>query len=88
MVVTLNMSKVYSPVDDLAVAIGRKPAAVTSVPESISQAVVRTRTWRTRTCRSPLQLAHHHFDHDHGVVDQQAERDDQRAGGNAGGGRS
>ncbi len=39
-VVTLNISKVYSPVADLASAIGRKPAAVTSVPESIGQAVV------------------------------------------------
>ena len=38
--VTLNMSKVYSPVDDLAVPMGRKPAAVTSVPESIGHAVL------------------------------------------------
>ena len=39
-VVTAKMPKVYSPVVDLAVAIGRKPAAVISVPESIGKAVV------------------------------------------------
>jgi hypothetical protein len=38
-VVTLNMSKVYSPVDERASAMGRNPAAVTSVPLSIGQAV-------------------------------------------------
>ena len=30
-----------------------------------------------------LDLARHHLDGDHGVVDQQAQRDDQRPGGNA-----
>ena len=29
------------------------------------------------------KLAHHHLNNDHGVIHQQAERDDQRAGGNA-----
>ena len=40
MVTTWNSERVYSPVPDAAVAIGRKPAAVTSVPVSIGKAVV------------------------------------------------
>ena len=39
MVVTAKMPKVYSPVVDLAVAIGKKPAAVMMVPDSIGNAV-------------------------------------------------
>ena len=39
MVTTWNSERVYSPVPDFAVAIGRKPAAVTSVPVSIGNAV-------------------------------------------------
>lgn len=35
----LDIDRVYSPVDDCAVAIGRKPATVTSVPESMGNAV-------------------------------------------------
>ena len=38
--VTWKSARVYSPVPDLAVAIGRKPAAVTSVPVSIGNAVL------------------------------------------------
>jgi hypothetical protein len=33
-------AKAYSPVDDLAMAIGMKPATVTSVPDSIGPAVL------------------------------------------------
>ena len=39
MVVTAKMPKVYSPVVDRAVAMGRKPAAVMMVPESMGNAV-------------------------------------------------
>ena len=38
-VTTWKMDRVYSPVLEAAVAIGRKPAAVTSVPVSIGKAV-------------------------------------------------
>ena len=38
-VTTWNSERVYSPVLDAAVAIGRNPAAVTSVPVSIGNAV-------------------------------------------------
>ncbi len=38
-VTTWNSERVYSPVPDFAVAIGRNPAAVTSVPVSIGNAV-------------------------------------------------
>ncbi|MNN78430.1 hypothetical protein D3C81_1949890 [compost metagenome] len=38
-VTTWNSERVYSPVLDAAVAIGRKPAAVISVPVSIGNAV-------------------------------------------------
>jgi hypothetical protein len=40
MVTTWNSDRVYSPVLEAAVAMGRKPAAVTSVPESIGNAVL------------------------------------------------
>ncbi|MNN46028.1 hypothetical protein D3C81_1603890 [compost metagenome] len=40
MVTTWNSERVYSPVPDCAVAIGRKPAAVTSVPVSMGNAVL------------------------------------------------
>ncbi|GAB1406226.1 hypothetical protein MASR1M8_01450 [Thermomonas brevis] len=40
MATTWNSERVYSPVDDAAVAIGRKPAAVTRVPVSIGKAVL------------------------------------------------
>jgi hypothetical protein len=33
-------AKAYSPVEDLASAIGMKPATVTSVPESMGPAVL------------------------------------------------
>jgi hypothetical protein len=36
---TSKIERVYSPVPDFAVAIGRKPAAVISVPVSIGKAV-------------------------------------------------
>ena len=38
-VTTSKIARVYSPVPDLAVAMGRKPAAVTRVPVSIGNAV-------------------------------------------------
>ena len=38
---TWNSERVYSPTLEAAVAIGRKPAAVTSVPVSIGNAVLR-----------------------------------------------
>ncbi len=38
-VTTWNSERVYSPVLEAAVAIGRKPAAVTRVPVSIGNAV-------------------------------------------------
>ncbi|MDT4839946.1 hypothetical protein FQZ97_737500 [compost metagenome] len=37
--VTAKIAKVYSPVTDLAMPIGKKPAAVMSVPVSIGLAV-------------------------------------------------
>ena len=40
MAFTWKIERVYSPVDDCAVAIGKKPATVTSVPESIGPAVL------------------------------------------------
>ncbi len=40
MVTTWNSERVYSPVPDCAVAIGRKPAAVIRVPVSIGKAVL------------------------------------------------
>ena len=40
MVTTWNSERVYSPVLEAAVAIGRNPAAVTRVPVSIGKAVV------------------------------------------------
>ena len=39
-VTTAKMAKVYSPVDERAVAMGRKPMAVISVPVSIGKAVL------------------------------------------------
>ena len=39
-VTTAKIAKVYSPVVDFAVAIGRKPEAVISVPVSIGKAVL------------------------------------------------
>ena len=39
MVTTWNIERVYSPVLDAAVAIGRKPAAVINVPVSMGNAV-------------------------------------------------
>ena len=38
-VTTWKIERVYSPVLEAAVAMGRKPAAVTSVPVSIGNAV-------------------------------------------------
>ncbi|MNJ73446.1 hypothetical protein D3C77_702400 [compost metagenome] len=40
MATTSKIERVYSPVLDCAVAIGRKPAAVISVPVSIGKAVL------------------------------------------------
>jgi len=40
MVTTWKIERVYSPVLEAAVAIGRKPAAVISVPVSIGNAVL------------------------------------------------
>ena len=37
---TWKIERVYSPVVEAAVAIGRNPATVTSVPESIGMAVL------------------------------------------------
>ncbi len=39
-VTTWKIERVYSPVPECAVAIGRKPAAVTSVPVNIGNAVL------------------------------------------------
>ncbi len=59
---------------------GRKPAAVTSVPVSIGNAVdVQAKVAALHAVPALLHLHHHHLDGDDGVVDQQAERDDQRA---------
>ncbi len=38
--VTAKIAKVYSPVTDLAMPMGRKPAAVIRVPVSIGMAVI------------------------------------------------
>jgi hypothetical protein len=46
MVTTWKIERVYSPVLDCAVAIGRKPAAVISVPVSIGNAVLVQASWR------------------------------------------
>jgi hypothetical protein len=42
MVTTWKIERVYSPVLDAAVAIGKKPAAVIKVPVNIGKAVVST----------------------------------------------
>ena len=61
-----------------------KPAMVTSVPVSIGKAVDGIDVGRRLLqAFALLQPRHHHFDRDHRVVDQQAERDDQRAERNA-----
>ena len=41
MVTTWKIERVYSPVLEAAVAMGKKPAAVINVPVSIGKAVVR-----------------------------------------------
>ena len=40
MTVTPKMAKVYSPVADLAIPIGKNPTAVISVPVSMGMAVI------------------------------------------------
>ena len=74
------MPPAYSPALDLAKPTGRKPAAVTSVPVSIGNAVeLQAKVAACSRSKSLLHLHHHHLDRDDGVVDQQAESDDQRA---------
>ena len=80
MATTQKMPPAYSPTEELAKPIGRKPAAVTSVPVSIGKAVEFPGEGRgANAIPALLHLHHHHLDGDDGVVDQQAERDDQRA---------
>ena len=77
---TENIENVYSPAADFARPIGRKPAAVIRVPVSIGIAVeVYAKVAASKRDKALLHLPHHHLDRDDGVVDQQAERDDQRA---------
>ncbi len=49
MVTTWKIERVYSPVLEAAVAIGRKPAAVTRVPVSIGNAVLSHANAAART---------------------------------------
>ena len=78
--VTAKIAKVYSPTVDFARPIGRKPAAVISVPVSIGIAVdVVGEGGGAHLVVALLHLAHHHLDRDDRVVHQQAQRDDQRA---------
>ena len=77
---TWKIERVYSPVADAAVAIGRNPATVTSVPESIGIAVLVVGEARRAQAVPPLlHLRRHHLDRDDRVVDEEAEREDQRA---------
>ena len=77
---TANSEKQYSPAPLWAKPTGTKPAIVTSVPVSIGKrggGVGEGRGFDLVVAL--LHLGDHHLDGDHGVVDQQAERDDQRA---------
>ena len=75
-----KMPPAYSPAADLANPTGKKPAAVTSVPVSIGNAVdVPGKGRRVDAVQALLHLHHHHLDGDDRVVDQKAERDDQCA---------
>ena len=57
-----------------------KPAAVTSVPVSIGKAVeVQAKDAGALAVPALLELHDDHLDRDDRVVDQQAERDDERA---------
>ena len=56
-VTTWNSERVYSPVLESAVAIGRNPAAVTSVPVSIGNAVVSYANAAARMREKPCSIS-------------------------------
>ena len=55
-VTTSKIERVYSPVADAAVAIGRKPAAVTNVPVSIGNAVLSQANAAARSLSKPCSI--------------------------------
>src|SRR6516225_11595797 len=80
MLTTAKIEKVYSPAELLAKPIGTKPAMVTSDPVSIGKARVPIGEGRRRLLFVPLRQPHGHgVDGAHGVIDQQRQRDDERA---------
>ncbi len=75
-----KMLPAYSPAVDFARPTGRKPAAVTSVPVSMGNAVeIPGGGGGLNPGPALLHSHHHHLDGDDGVVNEQAERDDKRA---------
>ena len=77
------MPPAYSPTLEFAKPMGRKPAAVTSVPVSIGKGRRPGEGGRAHAVPALLDLHHHHLDGDDGIVHEKAERDDQRAEGDA-----
>ena len=69
---------VYSPALDRAKPTGTKPIAVTRCRSASGRQSRCRRRSRPRAGWHLLELHHHHLDGDDGVVDQQAQRNDQR----------
>ena len=84
MLTTAKSEKVYSPAELAAKPIGTKPAMVTSVPASIAIAYCLKAIGRgLHLFVAGGEPGHHRVRRRHGVVDEQRERDDQRAERNA-----
>ena len=76
---TSKIDRVYSPVLLLAVAIGRKPGDRDQRAGQHRERGARVGEARgAEAVEALLQLDRHHFDRDDRVVDQQAQRQDQR----------
>ena len=76
---TAKIEKVYSPAELFAKPIGTKPAIVTSVPDSIGKRST-VGVDGGRSIGSPvIEAAGYFVDRRHRVVDQQAQRNDERA---------
>ena len=80
MATTAKIEKVYSPAALRAKPMGTKPATVTNVPvEHRKGGRGVGESGGLLLVVAPLQPRDHRLDGDHGVIDQQAERDDERA---------
>ena len=80
MVTTANIEKVYSPGGAPGEADGheaRRGDQRAGQHREGSRGVRKGR--RAHLVHALLELGDHHLDGDHGVIDQQAERDDERA---------